>query len=69
MRASMPDFIPRDHWIQKDAGGGRIVGEFCHFVDWARAVVASPVESVTASALPDAGRYNRDNLSVTLDFS
>jgi predicted dehydrogenase len=60
--------IPRDHWIQKDAGGGRIVGEFCHFVDWARAVVASPIESVTASALPDVGRYNRDNLSVALTF-
>ncbi len=61
-------FIPRDHWIQKDAGGGRVVGEFCHFVDWARAVIASPIESVTASALPDAGRYNGDNLSVTLGF-
>lgn len=61
-------FIARDHWIQNDAGGGRIVGEFCHFVDWARAVVASPIESVTASALPDGGRYNRDNVSVTLNF-
>src|SRR5262249_45908422 len=25
-------YIPRDHWIHAD--GGRIVGEFCHFVDW-----------------------------------
>ena len=61
-------FIARDHWIQKDDEGGRIVGEFCHFVDWARAVVGSPIESVTASALPDGGRYNRDNVSVTLNF-
>ena len=61
-------FIARDHWIQKDDQGGRIVGEFCHFVDWARAVVGSPIASVTASALPDAGRYNRDNISVTLSF-
>ena len=37
-------FIPRDHWIQKEGDGGRIVGEFCHFVDWTRAVVGSPIE-------------------------
>jgi len=62
-------FIARDHWIQSDAGGGRILGEFCHFVDWARAVVSSPIESVTASALPDIGRYHRDNISVMVTFS
>jgi hypothetical protein len=45
------------------------VGEFCHFVDWARAVVSSPVESVTASALPDISRYQRDNISVVVTFS
>jgi predicted dehydrogenase/threonine dehydrogenase-like Zn-dependent dehydrogenase len=61
-------FIARDHWIQKEDEGGRIVGEFCHFVDWARAVVGSPIESVTASALPDGGRYSRDNISVTISF-
>jgi predicted dehydrogenase/threonine dehydrogenase-like Zn-dependent dehydrogenase len=61
-------FIPRTSWIQSDGEGGRIVGEFCHFVDWARAVVRSPIEAVTAAALPDCGRYNRDNVSATLTF-
>jgi predicted dehydrogenase/threonine dehydrogenase-like Zn-dependent dehydrogenase len=61
-------FIARDHWIQTDAGGGRIVGELCHFIDWARAVVGCPIESVMTSALPDSGRYCRDNVSVTLGF-
>ncbi len=56
-------FIPRDHWIQKGEGGGRIVGEFCHFVDWARAIVGSPIESVTASALPDAGATSATTLA------
>ncbi len=32
-------YIPRDHWVQKTGEGGRIVGELCHFVDWARCVV------------------------------
>lgn len=61
-------FIPLSSWIQNEHDGGRIIGEFCHFVDWARAVVARPITTVFAVALPDAGRYNRDNISVTLSF-
>ena len=59
-------YIPLDHWIH-DAGG-RIVGEFCHFVDWARSVVDSPIRSVWAAALPDGARYSSDNVAVTLTF-
>ncbi len=62
-------YIPADHWVQQNAsGGGRIQGELCHFVDWARWVIGSPILSVTASALPDGTRYNRDNLVATLTF-
>jgi predicted dehydrogenase len=61
-------YIPLDHWAQR-ATGGRVVGELCHFVDWARSVVQQPIGSVSASALPDGNRYNRDNLSVTLSFA
>src|SRR2546427_2431419 len=39
-------YIPHDHWIY--AQGGRIIGEFCHFVDWARSVIGSPIETVAA---------------------
>jgi predicted dehydrogenase len=36
--------IPADHWTQdKDVGGGRIVGEACHFIDLIRHVVGSPI--------------------------
>ena len=61
-------FIPRGSWIQETENGGRIVGELCHFVDWARAVVGCPMHTVSATALPDRGRYNRDNVSVTIGF-
>jgi predicted dehydrogenase len=61
-------FIPRDSWVQDPQHGGRIVGELCHFVDWARAVVGCAMRSLTAAALPDAGRYNGDNLTVTISF-
>ena len=56
-------FIPRSSWIQEPENGGRIVGELCHFVDWARAVVGCPMQTVSAAALPDGGRYNRDNVT------
>lgn len=61
-------YVPRDHWVQQDSGGGRIIGELCHFVDWARSIVGTPIVSVTGSALPDGTRYHRDNVVATLAF-
>ncbi len=62
-------YIPPDHWVQQNSsGGGRIVGELCHFVDWARCVVGCGIISVAANALPDGARYNRDNVVATLTF-
>jgi predicted dehydrogenase/threonine dehydrogenase-like Zn-dependent dehydrogenase len=61
-------YIPRDHWVQKTGEGGRIVGELCHFVDWARFVVGRRIVGVVANALPDGTRYNRDNVIATLAF-
>jgi predicted dehydrogenase len=61
-------FVLPDHWVQQKEEGGRIIGELCHFADWARAVVGRPIESLTARALPDGSRYNRDNVAVTLSF-
>ncbi len=60
-------FIPHDHWIH--AQGGRIVGEFCHFVDWARSVIGSPIHSVTATGLPNGTQFAPDNVAVTLKFA
>jgi polar amino acid transport system substrate-binding protein len=61
-------FIPKDSWIQRDGDGGRIVGEFCHFIDWVRFVAASPIVTVSAAALPDREKYNHDNIGVLLTF-
>jgi len=61
-------YLPTDHWTQRKLDGGRIIGELCHFVDWARSVVDSPIQSVFATALSDGSRYNRDNVAVNLSF-
>lgn len=62
-------YLAPSHWTQGPAGGGRILGEFCHFVDWARYLVGYPIVSVWAAALPDGARYNRDNVVATIRFS
>lgn len=39
--------IPADHWTQDPAaGGGRLLGEACHFVDLLRLLAASPIEDL-----------------------
>ena len=61
-------YLPREHWTQQQADGGRIAGEMCHFVDWARCVVNVPITRVQAAVLPDGSRYSQDNVVVILFF-
>lgn len=62
--------IPKDHWIQDpEIGGGRIIGELCHFVDVLQFLTGSLPVRVFARVLPNCGRYCDDNLAVTLEFA
>lgn len=63
--------IPPTHWIQRpEEGGGRIVGELCHFVDLAACLVGAPAVRVfAAGADRHASPLLTDNLSVTLSFA
>ena len=62
-------YIPLNHWTQDPAiGGGRIIGEGCHFVDFITFLVGESPVSVTAHALPDNGKYREDNVSMTFTF-
>ncbi|MBL6952959.1 MAG: bi-domain-containing oxidoreductase [Alphaproteobacteria bacterium] len=63
--------IPADHWIQDPVmGGGRMIGEGCHFVDLASALCNSEPSSIYAigSAKPHKSAMLNDNLSVSLTF-
>ena len=61
--------IPLNHWTQDpEIGGGRIIGEGCHFVDFITFLVGAPPISVIARALPDNGKYREDNVSMTFTF-
>lgn len=61
--------IPANNWIHsQDEGGGRILGEVCHFVDLARYFVGSPIQSVQADAARVSGGCC-DDLNVTIRFT
>ncbi len=63
-------FIPPQHWVHDlQVGGGRLVGEGCHFVDFLTYLVGSAPVAVAAQALPDGGRYRQDNVILTLSFA
>jgi predicted dehydrogenase len=62
-------YIPLNHWTQDpNLGGGRIIGEACHFIDLISFLVGAPPVSVAARALPDSGKYREDNVSMTFTF-
>jgi predicted dehydrogenase len=62
-------FLPPQHWLHDPVqGGGRIIGEACHFIDYLTFLVGQVPSSVSAAALPDAGRYHEDNAVLTFEF-
>jgi predicted dehydrogenase/threonine dehydrogenase-like Zn-dependent dehydrogenase len=63
--------IPRTHWTQQaDIGGGRIVGEACHFVDLLRHLVGHPIVDVSLRSLGGGGAHAQDdNVAITLGFT
>jgi predicted dehydrogenase/threonine dehydrogenase-like Zn-dependent dehydrogenase len=65
-------FVPKTSWIQDPIqGGGRIIGEVCHFVDTLRFLVGAPVRTVQASSIQtdDKNQTNRDSVAVTLNYA
>jgi predicted dehydrogenase/threonine dehydrogenase-like Zn-dependent dehydrogenase len=59
--------IPANHWTQDPAvGGGRLVGEGCHFVDLLRFLAGAAIESFQVARMAAA---TADTVSVTLRFA
>lgn len=62
--------IPASHWVHHpEEGGGRIIGEVCHFVDFCQFLTADVPEEVFAHALggPEGGLH--DTVTVSLRFA
>ncbi len=59
--------IPSEHWTQNpEVGGGRVLGEGCHFIDLLRFLASAPIKSFHVAALPSA---TRDSATLSLRFA
>lgn len=60
-------YMPPDHWTQDpQQGGGRIVGEGCHFVDLLRFIAGNPIVRYSLTSLDSK---IRDTVTIQLEFS
>jgi predicted dehydrogenase len=64
--------VPADHWTQDLAvGGGRVIGEGCHFIDLLRYLADSTIDSVDVATLrhKEDAKRPRDTVSIQLGFA
>jgi predicted dehydrogenase len=61
--------IPPEVWVHDlQVGGGRIIGETCHFIDLCSFLAGSNVLSVCMNALGNNPAENTDNVSILLKY-
>lgn len=62
-------YIPADHWTQDEkTGGGRIIGEACHFVDVIQYLDGSELFSLNVNSVSNEAFPQKDNCLITLRF-
>lgn len=64
-------FIPKDHWTQTEVGGGRIVGEICHFIDLMQFFTDAKPVKVYAECIGTENSQAKadDNIAIIVKFS
>ena len=61
--------IPPNVWVHDpEQGGGRIVGEACHFIDLLSHIAGSPVVSVASAQMGQGVAIKEDKMSIVLSF-
>lgn len=62
-------FIPSEVWVHDmETGGGRIIGEACHYIDLCTFLAGSKVKAVCMNSLGTAPQENTDNASILLKY-
>lgn len=63
-------FIPPEVWVHDiEVGGGRIVGEACHYIDLCTFMAGSEVVAVCMNAMGEDPQENTDNASILLKYA
>src|SRR5205823_8407087 len=63
-------YFPPDHWVNDpEQGGGRILGELCHFVDLMSYLGGAPALEISTHALDNGARYSGENIVVLIRFA
>jgi predicted dehydrogenase/threonine dehydrogenase-like Zn-dependent dehydrogenase len=61
---------PAGHWTIESAGGGRVIGEACHFIDLLRFLVGYPITgTVVRRTHGESGRSSDPSVCITLSFA
>ena len=59
--------VPMDSWIhERTVGGGRIIGEACHFIDLVSYLTCSPIAVVSMNAMSMHSSETTDNAIISL---
>lgn len=62
--------VPASHWTQdRNTGGGRIIGEGCHFIDLLRHLAGYPIVGMHATMIGAGPEVRDDKVSFTLNFA
>ena len=62
-------FVPKDVWLHDmEIGGGRIIGEACHYIDLCTYLTDSKVVSVCMNSMGINPQENTDNASILLKY-
>jgi len=62
-------YIPENVWVHDmEVGGGRIIGEACHYLDLLRFISGSDISAICMNALGSNPAENTDNASILVKF-
>jgi len=61
--------LPSDHWLMGTEGGGRLIGEGCHFIDLMRHLVDAPISGIRTDWVRRGDGSRTDSFTTTLQFA
>ncbi len=63
-------YLPPNHWLNDvEQGGGRLIGEGCHFIDFLTFLIGSLPVSVQAFPLTENGKVRQDDVTLTFHYA